>query len=360
MIFIGNFTLEYIESGINASTDFDGFGQLPPISTTTNSQIDCSNGYYLGPNEMSIIEAKCNIKCQDADDLYQYKYIDEDSKIIINKKRLKSGSWCIPKPLAKCNLNTSYAIRGPSTYQCISAFPELLGGTTGNEIIGCAPHHSFVDLKDNIIYTKYIPNNLIMNDLEEQLEGGEKRYKCFYDDKRYTPLDKLGIGSRFDLEINACSSFEPHGNNYYDPVNKCCKCDYNQVVGDGYIKPSIIEKVNVSPLCSKCTSGYQVIDEDNPQDGSRHGVSVGIDCVDPANAPYFQTIMPGVLPCGTVTLLKIRQDNQNLPDDQQITSGCQRSLVMASNTYSPELLQRVLDGDYGNKKKRQKEKQLKI
>lgn len=307
-----NFSLGYLSEKLNYDTSFDGFGSLPPppkpIIGVEESGPDCANGYKLGDTDEY---QNCAKICEGAQ--YEYKFITRH--VSINGVEIY-GSWCLPKPIAQCNLNTSRAIIGPTGYQCITAFPELLGGSTGNEIVGCTPQHKFIDNKTMNVYNKFTPTNIVINDINE-MYGSKFRYECFAENNKYAAVSDK-IGSRFDYDVNVCSSFDETG--FFDRGTGHCICQVTNPPERKY------------DVCTTCTSGFEIIDEHLPQHGSMYGYSHGIHCVDPLNAGYYESRRSG-RPCGIHTIERIRRNGQSY--------GCERALVNATTSYTPSVLEYI-------------------
>lgn len=337
-----NVSLANLESSNESLSD--PFDELPsPKNYDVDNIIktkNCNFGEYLGPNRMGNVN--CSAICSSSlAEEYEYKYIEAGQRIIVNNKILSNGSWCLPKKISQCNLNISYALAGTNGYECRTAYPELLGGVTGNEIIGCSPFNAFVDEKLKRRYTTYVPSHFRfdtdLNELLDPTDNTSFRFKCFIprDQKQfYQPLSELGLGSRFQLTPNACGSFEPSG--YYSLETGSCVCP-NVSQQSGLLlhgEQETEQKTIQFRPCSSCTSGYGVIDEYSPQFGSKYGISIGIDCVDPANATFVDSTI-SKSPCGLNTLIRLRNEENK-------TRGCQRALLNATGSYSPEMLQRLL------------------
>lgn len=330
-----NVSLEYLNRNAYSIIDNDGFAGLPipfkynKISGTTK----CNDGIYLGPvdqinNSRSV---DCNDVCGGDGRTYEYKFIDSHHKIIINNRVLERGAWCLPSEIAKCNLNISYALSGINQYQCVTAYPELFGGSVGNRIIACSPFNSIIDRKRKKIYSQYIPPNFSIDDIDELLDDGSFRYQCYIPDDNYRNLADFGLGNRFQLMPDSCGIFESSGKLSLDL--RSCTCP--EIVGQQLLKNEFLDgnnQTNQIRPCSKCTSGFGIVDENLPQVGSKYGISIGLDCVDPTNATYLES-ENSRMPCGLRLLKKIRNNNQS--------RGCQRAMLNASGSYSIETLERL-------------------
>lgn len=315
-----NFSMKYLMQNLNYATDLDGFGGLPPIVNfdpeNSVSNVNCQQGFFLGLEDIGHIEGaqKCESVCQSGD--YDYKFIEQNG-IFVNNKEIR-GAWCLPKPISRCNLNTSNAFIGINRYECITKFPQLLGGSSGNQIIGCGPDNSFYDMLNEQTYSKYIPSNLVINDLDERMPNGEYRYQCKFNKNEYVSLENTGLGSRFDIEKNICTTFNSPG--ILDFKTLTCKCDNNFNVDNDPNKP-----------CTDCTSGFGIIDEDRKQYGSRYGYSIGTNCVHPDRVTHSESLL-SVMPCGLSKMLNFKENQK---------TSCLRTLVLATNTYTPEMLEKI-------------------
>lgn len=304
---------EHAPMDLPPTTGFEDLPMLKFMTTDTNIQSNhtgCTAGLYLGSEDEYI---DCAKKCNRAD--YTYKFIDKDSEhVLINNKKI-SGAYCLPISVAKCNLNNSYAIIGTGGYTCVSKFSMLLGGETGDEIIGCKSKR----LRDNLlnlIYNGFIPENLFIDNIDEKTETGDYRFECDLNENEYlVPSD---IGSRFESEINICNKFDSNGK--IDFKNAMCKCD-NYTNND------------MNMTCTRCTSGW---DAEIDVHGSKYGYVVARNCIDPLK---INSLEPMYMPCGLKTLIN-NEDNDNTS-----VKFCEKALILATNTYSPMALENIFTED---------------
>lgn len=322
-------------------TDGDGFAGLPlptnfdPGDELSPTSRNCGNGRFLGESDDSSWD--CSSICTGGSEgQFEYKFIEEGHKVIVNNSILKPGAWCLPRELARCNLNISYALSGINGYECRTAYPLVLGGITGNRIVACAPFNSIVDRKENVTYRSFVPPDFELNSLDEMLSDGSFRFTCHIplsQQGNFQPLKDLGLGGRFQLTTNVCGTFESTGT--YSLDSKACVCDAKDeknVLLRGEFHED--EKVHQFRPCTTCTSGFGIIDEQFPQPGSKYGVSIGIDCVDPDKADFVESQISKTA-CGQRLLEIMRTEGRK--------RGCQRALVNATGSYSPETLQ-ALEG----------------
>lgn len=338
-----NFSDEYLRQNLPYATDISGFAGLPDIKrgdqllgqAASGGQETCENGFYIGMTQMA--NADCTSICNaTSSKQFTYRYIDSNN-IVVNNRYLRKGGWCLPTSLARCNLNISTAVKSLGKYECVSRYPQLLGGPYGNDIVGCAPNYEFDDNLRKLTYTNSVPSTLVIGgDLDEHTPDGEYRYTCNTRNKQFASFGdhRPDLGNRFQLFYDSCNFFDEGG----QTVGSKCKCSSRQQ--SSVIKPLFNDQdTSTEPICSQCTSGYEIVDERLPQFGSKYGVSIGVNCVDPVNIEYYKTQhieMNGVIPCGVQTLLTLRNSN-----DESKKYGCQRALINATNTYSPEMLQHI-------------------
>lgn len=337
-----NFSEKYLRQSLPYSSDISGFDGLPNIAQgdqllgQATTEQSCENGYYVGFMEMNNVDCTqiCNAT---SDKLFMYKYISENN-VIINNQYLRKGGWCLPTSLARCNLNISIAIKSVGRYECISKHPSLLGGQYGNDIIGCAPMYEFNDNLKKLTYTNNVPSTLVIDDLDAKLpDSDEYRYTCNTNNGQFSTLaQRPDLGDRFQLFYDSCSFFDAGGR----MVDNKCQCSSTTVAGErAIVKPlQDGQSETMVPLCSTCTSGYEIVDEKYPQTGSKYGVSIGVNCVDPERIEYYKSQyieMNGVIPCGVNTLLGLRESSS------KPTYGCHRALVNVTNSYTPEMLQLI-------------------
>lgn len=336
-----NFSENYLAESLPYTTDMSGFDGLPDFQrgdqligqVAAHGQETCTNGFFVGVNEMTNVN--CSSICNaTSENQFVYKYINSND-IIVNNQYLRRGGWCLPTNLARCNLNISTAIKSLGRYECISKFPKLLGGPYGNDIIGCAPIYEFNDNLRKITYINNVPQTLNITDLDERLpKTNQYRYTCNTKTKQFTTLQsRPDLGNRFQLHYDSCNFFDSDG---YMVDNKCV-CSHAISVRN--VKPLLEgQQSDMEDICSTCTSGYGIVDEKFPQYGSKYGISIGVNCVDPERIEYYKTLsieMNGVIPCGRRTLTSMRL-NAALP-----TYGCHRALVTVTNSYTPEMLQQI-------------------
>lgn len=343
-----NFSFDYLKSELSYAEDMSGFDSLPQfaksdklIGIATTAQ-RCIDGLYLGQKPLANNLASCTQLCSAANsDEYEYKFI-ESNNIVVNNRYLQRGSWCLPSSLARCNLNISRAVKSAGHYECISKHPKLLGGKFGNNIVGCSPNFSFKDNLLNIIYTNIVPSSLIIYDIDEKLSDGSYRYTCNHDNTFVNAEEMPKLGNRFTLLYNSCGFYDKNGKlqNY-----KCkCSTDLNDsqlrarvtASDDSHIKSFLSITDDMHIACSTCNSGFGVQSVDEAiVPAFNHGVTIGINCVDPKYIEYYKTSnmqYNGMLPCGLKKLAKIR----NSPNPPKY--ACHRALVNATNSYSPEML----------------------
>lgn len=338
-----NFSEDYLSQNLPYSTDMSGFEGLPDfkkgdqlIGKATNAET-CENGFYIGYKEMVNIDCTkiCNATSSKQ---FTYKYINSNN-IIVNNQYLRKGGWCLPTSLVRCNLNISIAVKALGRYECVSKYPKLLGGPYGNDIVGCAPIYEFRDNLKKLIYTHNAPSTLVISDLDEKINNStdQYRFECNAGSSEHRQFSTFesrpDLGNRFQLYYDSCSFFDEGGK----MVNDKCECSHER--RNKIIKPLTGDLENVpESICSTCTSGYEIIDEKNPQYGSKYGVSIGVDCVDPEHIEYYKTmsiVSNGILPCGMKTLLNIRENSN------QLNYGCHRALINVTNSYTPEMLERI-------------------
>ena len=335
-----NFSENYLSQNLPYSTDISGFAGLPDFNkgdqligqAASGGQETCENGFYVGLYEMTDVDCTkiCNATSSTQ---FMYKYITRND-IVVNNQYLHKGGWCLPTSLARCNLNISTAVKSLGHYECISKYPQLLGGLYGNDIIACAPKYEFNDNLKKITYTNNVPSTLIIDNIDERLPNSmEFRYTCNPSNQYETFTQRPDLGNRFQLFYNACGFFDAGGKFVTN------KCECSEVQPPKVVKPLVSgQRAPIEPICSSCTSGYEVIDEKFPQIGSKYGFSIGINCVDPEYIEYYKSIsieQNGVIPCGVKTLIGLRENQTGLH------YGCHRALLNVTNTYTPEMIQRI-------------------
>lgn len=290
-----NFDEKYIKTNLEYTTDLSGFGTLPNIEFREEQL--CGDAIYLGSDD---VYQNCSEKCNSGN--YEYSFIGaQGGSIVLNGKKLR-GAYCLLKSIAKCNLNTSTVYIGDDGYKCLSNFPELLGGESGNLIIGC--NGTLKDGLYGIEYLHNIPNNLKISSLDERLENGSYRFTCGGNDNVEFPKT---LGSRFDISENICNKLDPNGR--VDREHFVCSCD--RYMNDDQLK-----------ICSTCKTGYA---SSVDIEGAKYGYTLGRDCV--PLSEYGSLSKYVKFPCGPTTSLK--------------NEKCEHALLLASASYSPPRLQKM-------------------
>lgn len=296
-----NYSFDYINAGIEVDGTASGFERLPIGYKNFN---ECYAGLYVGAKDNYV---NCNERCNDeSNSLFDYKFIMNKDNVIFNNKKLV-GAYCLPKAVAKCNLNTSSAVLGKDGYVCVSVFPTLFGGPTGNTIIGC--NGEIVDNLTKHTYSKTIPSDFVIADINEKLDDGRYRIECT-DQENYTNLPTT-IASRFDLVVNSCALLQKDARIDYEKME--CVCSEGENLFGRKQSP-----------CSDCTSGWA---KDVNKHGYQYAYAVGRHCSLPNDSYKITDIIK--VPCGAKTIKAGRH--------------CERALILATNTYSPMALENMFD-----------------
>lgn len=284
-----NFSDKIIRNGYTLG---EGLTGLPEYS----SVVGCG-GYKFISNKNEYCD--CSKVCDSND--YVYKFFSKTDDFIVGNKKL-FGGYCIKQAYAKCNLNTSHAIIGKGGLVCISKFPEMLGGESGNQILVC--NGKVKDRLLDVEYTTYFPNNVFMTGIDEKLSDGTFRFECF-DSENTIPLPS-NVGTRLEREENPCSLLDPLGK--FNPVSMKCECvNYLNNDEDG--------------ICSGTREGYGIV---RKQRGSRYGVTLGRDCIDIKRQDYHPAQKLVHFPCGPKNLT------------------VEHAIMQITNTYSPRALENIL------------------
>lgn len=335
-----NFNNQQLANGI--APDDAGLVELEKMFGT-NKKTDekiwsgCNTGLYIDSIDKW---QDCSFKCKSYD--YEYNFIKDSDNIHIGGKKLY-GAYCLPKSINKCNLNTSILTLGPNGYKCVSKFPSLLGGPSGNEIVGCKSR-ILIDHATGDRYINFVPYNLIFNDVNE-LINGNFRFECEMDEMHMTLPQS--IASRFESELNVCGVMND-GVGRLDFEKGICHCE--NYVGS-----------NKNELCTKCTSGWTVETPNNAH-GTKYAYTIGKNCVNPDTAPAdistyvfracgHQTMQQAVAAEEESIVLNSR--STTAIDKLDATNGgvtaasyethCERGLLYITNTYTPAALENMFD-----------------
>lgn len=252
----------------------------------------CGGYRYLGPDDSY---TNCSELCDSND--YTYKFITDKQNFIVNGKKLV-GSYCIKNGYSKCNLNTSQVVVSKTGYACISKFPQILGGESGNQIIVC--NGKLYDRLTDETYVNFIPNNLFFTSVDETLIDGQFRFEC--DNADDTIPVPPSLGTRLERDKNLCNSLDAAG--IYDETTFTCKC--TEYLPNG--------------ICSKAREGFGVATEIA---GSRYAYTVSRDCIDIFD-PEFNELQKTLFPCGPKNL------------------KVENALINITNTYHPATLAKLL------------------
>lgn len=344
-----NYPTQILESNFSRDDQLTGFKRLVDLqfdttndetdttttTTTTKTRLrDCGNFFYLGAaNKWQ----NCSQICQNRD--YEYKYVYANQNAVLANRRLV-GAYCLPKDVAACNLNTSYALVGINGYKCVSRFPQLFGGHSGNEIVGCHSRR----LRDNmlnVIYEEYIPPGLVVRDLDERMPDGRYRFECvLLPNEIRLPAD---YGSRFESELNVCGLNDNYRGRLDFEAGMCtCK---NYAGG------------NKNNLCTMCVSGWEITSLTPNVHGQKYAYTVGRDCVDidddvavdnltrisiteqPSARSHLTSRIP--IPCGHSTMKKIKLLENDKNYDDVTNKSCEHAILYATNTYTPPALENM-------------------
>lgn len=310
MVIIGPLLIYLFYTRDNVAQDID-YSNLYDINWG-----NCQVGKYLGPT------LDHNVTCRDlcGSGSYETIYLNQQraNEMSSDKYTYRPGYWCFPEAVEKCNLSTNLLLVSESeTIQCVNRFPQVLNN---NKIIGCNPTNQIVDRLTHTIYSEYIPSTLTVTNLDELLDDGTFRFMCNRDDKTFAPFN----GNRFFTIENKCNILADSQSTSKPPQfkhgNISCACD-NFLMNDDDL------------ICTDCTSGFGIVDEHYPQEGSEYAYSLGLTCVDP-NHDNYALSLNAALPCGIKTLERIREEGK--------PTGCMRAIVDATNTYSPSTLAKIV------------------
>lgn len=288
-----NFAEKYIDSGLEYTDGISGLENLPKLDFDNEPPL-CYEILYLGPDD---IPTDCSSRCGSAE--YEYIFVDKDHTFVVNKIRLQ-GAYCILKERAKCNLNLSVALIGDDGYKCISKFPQVLGGESGNMILACDGK-----LEDRLLrktYVSVVPSNLNISNFDEILEDGSYRFACPDNHNlRFSPT----IIQRLETITNVCSIIDKKATMN---IQLECQCTVGQGIGG---------------TCTLCPSGFG---KSYDAHGAKYGYTIALDCVDPTRATLEES-KHVKWACGEKTL--------------QEQKTCTFAVVNGTNTYSPMALENI-------------------
>lgn len=219
---------------INANTIVN----LPYINIKTNHNIlrniqSCqSNPILLTTNTTQnedLYMEECVNKCGNRAEII---IVDANNEFYQNNSRLQTGLWCMLNP-PNCNTKTTFINATINGVMCVSKFPRLIGGETGNDIVACNTINSFNS--DNVLWDRRFNrrvnlSNLIIDHEDEILEDGSYRFVCRFGDDangnaliehpfdRFIPQEDKCINNVYMASRQAQTVFVDGKQNYY------CEC----------------------------------------------------------------------------------------------------------------------------------------
>lgn len=142
-------------------------------SNAISNMIHCQQyGLYLGPDDIPL---DCSSICNSSN--FGYKFITQPSFLVHQEIVMRSGGYCLPNTIVKCNQFTGLMLKTLDYWTCHSKWPEVLGGDDASKIIGCNGY--ITDLLTNNTYINHFPTNLPLSDIyKETLPNGHYRFVC--------------------------------------------------------------------------------------------------------------------------------------------------------------------------------------
>ncbi|CAJ2002117.1 per os infectivity factor pif-2 [Cotesia congregata filamentous virus 1] len=196
-------------------------------------------------------------------------------------------------------------------YRCVSKFPQILGGITGNEILVC--DGTLIDRKTNEKHEHFFDVDKVdkFTDFSEKmLDSGEFRFAC---------PQKVDILNNHMIEYKGFNGSP--GIPFVSIRNRCASANTNDRTSEINWSTAECEcKNNLKQLyelksnpCSSCHTASQK---------NEYGLDLARPCINLGTYPDLYAAM--VIPCGLSTM--------------DINAGCERGVLQATTTKSPELL----------------------
>lgn len=262
----------------------------------------CEIGKYIGPNNDTTNPAiDCLQICNDISGSSIYEYIYFGKPIQLYGRRF-FGGYCLPKRIAHCNESLARPIWQNGYHACVPKYPHVVNEY--NKILGC--NGKIHDLKLKEDYLGIFPTTTIVENIDERLPSGAKRFICAKQkDNLKNDFINHNKDDPFSLIRNPCLSLIEMGNaNYAKFENYTCRCtsSYKNLDND-----------NLKP-CTACYTQYDSISKTVLI--ARNVYSTGF---------ILSGKNPTLWPPGLSTVLT--------------NSGCERAKVHMSTSYSPATLQ---------------------
>ncbi|MBT0716616.1 Pif-2 protein [Dolichomitus sp. PSUC_FEM 10030005] len=276
-----------------------------------DNYVNCDDIYYLG--DANIYE-DCSRICRESTDyVYEYMYSNSDDPLEFNGELL-FGAYCVLKSVNACNRRISDVVQLSNGFYCLSKFPRMFGGSTGNKIIGCGG-----ELRDNLfdtVYTNYFPIDVEITDIDEYMPGEDfkkYRFECATNvdsqsNDKLIPPDF----DRFKGIPNYCASLIYRADPSIVADWNTGECICNQERDD--IKHLFDKKINP---CTTCYTRWQK---------NAVGLTIKKPCISIGTPSEFWNDL--LFPCSKAAL--------------QLGTSCEQATLQATTTYSPMALQAIL------------------
>lgn len=253
-----------------------GINNIPGLNIiTTNTQVQIANACGKGPVYVGEKASDSDCKKTCADPNAFAINVDSEETYIYESSVLKAGAHCAIGPKPYCNMRTTYALMTISSVTCRSRFPDVIGGTLGNNVIACN-NRQINDpqnyLWDNLKRKKFDPLTTIFTDVDEMMPDGKQfRFECMF----------CGV----DVRRNR---YMQHPFNRFHPIRNYCASQIfaaseqvkTQFFPDGsYVcncgKPEDTRVINDADISTACAPFHTMLEHDVQE---RYKLTVSVPC----------------------------------------------------------------------------------
>lgn len=181
---------EYYNNNLKGLLNGSGINNIPSlIIHSSNDSVVLANKCGQGPIEASshVTDSDCIRLC--ANSSAKVLTVYDGDIIVSNNSQLSPGTYCSIGDRPECNSQTTIPMLTINSVVCRSRFPQLFGGTLGNDIVACSSSE-FTNVNNvlwDYLHNEAVnPATILIDDADEKLTSGEYRFRCKFngrDDK---------------------------------------------------------------------------------------------------------------------------------------------------------------------------------
>lgn len=201
--------------------------QLPGawmVSDPLTTQLCPLYGFKCPTNTL----CECSEYCPNGEAYIPFQVM-EDEIVLLLKRQLLPGTYCLPKGVGTCNLETSIPVFSLTGWSCI---PRNRSIHYDNKLLACQ-HEEAADNSLNYLYDYKLLKKLDFKEVrkstvdynETLAKNGQSRYRCVcgsktYDGKKMTEILK------FHCAPDYCVSDIPNPSQFvgWNPLKNVCEC----------------------------------------------------------------------------------------------------------------------------------------